>query len=108
MSAVGAAVMIAVNVIFVPRMGYMACAWGGFAGYAAAMLMSFFIGRKYYPVQYDLRAILVFTLAAALFYGAYVVVPDKLWLKLSVGTILLAGYGALIVFDLKKRKTSTK
>ena len=33
MSAIGAAVMIAVNVIFVPKVGYWACAWGGFAGY---------------------------------------------------------------------------
>ena len=108
MSAVGAAVMIAVNVIFVPRIGYMACAWGGFAGYAVAMLMSFFIGRKYYPVKYDLRSILVFALAAAVFYGVYLIVPDTLWLRLSVGTILLGGFGAMIVFDLKKRKISTK
>ena len=96
--------MIAVNIIFVPRIGYMACAWGGFAGYAVSMLMSYFIGQKYYPIKYDLRSILVFSLAAAVFYAIYVVVPDKMWLRLSVGTILLGGYGALIVMDLKKRK----
>ena len=45
-SAIGAAVMIAVNVIFVPRIGYWACAWGGFAGYGTSMILSWALGRK--------------------------------------------------------------
>ena len=47
---------------------------------------------------------IIYAFAAAVFYAIYVVVPDKMWLRLSVGTILLGGYGALIVMDLKKRK----
>ena len=70
MSAVSAAVMIGVNVAFVPRYGYIACAWGGFAGYGTAMLMSYFIGQKKYPIKYELKGILAaFALALAL-YGA--------------------------------------
>ena len=49
LSAVGAGVMIAVNVIFVPKIGYMACAWGGFGGYLVAMLLSFFYRKKVLP-----------------------------------------------------------
>ena len=56
MSAVSVAVMIGVNVAFVPRFGYMACAWGGFAGYGVAMLLSYFLGQKKAPVAYDLRS----------------------------------------------------
>ncbi len=68
MSAVSAAVMIGVNVAFVPRYGYMACAWGGFAGYGTAMLMSYFIGQKKYPIKYDLKGILgAFALSLALY-----------------------------------------
>ena len=58
MSAIGAAVMIAVNIFGIPRWGYMACAWGGFAGYGTAMLLSYFIGQRKYPIKYDMRAIL--------------------------------------------------
>ena len=68
MSAVGAAVMIGVNVIFVPKIGYMACAWGGFAGYGVAMLMSYFLGRDRYPVPYDMRTIFVFCVIAGALY----------------------------------------
>ena len=103
MSAVGVAVMIAVNVIFVPRIGYMACAWGGFAGYGIAMLMSFFIGQKYYPVPYDLWGICRFTLMAAAVYAVYVVLPDNAWLRMGIGTVMLAAFTALIFMDIKKR-----
>ena len=99
MSAIGAAVMIAVNVVFVPRIGYWACAWGGFAGYGTAMLLSFFIGRKYYPVPYDVKGILGFVvLALAIFACVNALGPSWLnlnsWLIMAIGTLLLGVYGA--------------
>lgn len=48
-SGAGCAVLIAVNIIFVPRYGYMACAWAGFAGYATAMVLSYIVGQKNTP-----------------------------------------------------------
>jgi O-antigen/teichoic acid export membrane protein len=59
-SGAGCLVLIAVNVIFVPQYSYMACAWGGFAGYATAMLLSYFVGQKYYPINYPIKEILVY------------------------------------------------
>ncbi|MGM9732892.1 MAG: lipopolysaccharide biosynthesis protein, partial [Prevotella sp.] len=56
-SGIGCAVLIAVNVIFVPQFGYIACAWAGFAGYGTAMTLSYFVGQKYYPIKYDLVGI---------------------------------------------------
>ena len=50
-SGIGCAVLIIVNVLFVPKYGYMACAWGGFAGYGVAMVASYFVGQKYYPIK---------------------------------------------------------
>ena len=73
-SGIGCAVLIAVNVIFVPKYGYMACAWGGFAGYGTAMLVSYFVGQRYYKIDYPLKDIAVYTLLAigllaAIHYG---------------------------------------
>ena len=99
MNAVAAAVMIAVNVWGVPRYGYIACAWGGFAGYGTAMLLSFVIGRRYYPVPYDLRKIALFVLLAAVLAALYRL-PALLGKELPVaaalalGTVLLAAYCA--------------
>ncbi len=69
-SGVGCAVLIVVNVLFVPRYSYMACAWGGFAGYGTAMLLSYFVGQKYYPINYPVKEIMMYVgLAFILFVG---------------------------------------
>lgn len=97
MSLSGAIVMIAINIAFVPRYGYTACAWGGFAGYGTAMLMSYLIGRKRYPVRYDAPLILRFVLLAALLYAA-VMLPSRFMEEFSpVGTVL-AGTLALVAY----------
>ena len=97
MSLSGAIVMIAINIAFVPRYGYTACAWGGFAGYGTAMLMSYLIGRKRYPVRYDAPLLLRFVLLAALLYAA-VMLPSRFMEQFSpVGTVL-AGTLALVAY----------
>ena len=37
-SGIGCVALLAVNIIFVPTYGYMACAWGGVVGYGVALL----------------------------------------------------------------------
>lgn len=67
-SGAGCAVLIAVNVIFVPQYGYMACAWAGFAGYGTAMLLSYFVGQRHYPIAYPLKSIGVYVAITVLFF----------------------------------------
>ena len=107
MSAIGAVVMIAVNVILVPKIGYWACAWGGFAGYGTAMLLSWIIGSRKYPIPYDKKALIVFTLLAAAIFAlvslpAWLGIELPAWAQIAGGTMLLAGYGLLILREIKK------
>ena len=97
-SAIGVAVMIAVNVIFVPRIGYWACAWGGFAGYGVSMLISWLLGQKKYPVPYDLKTIGFFVLMASAIFLVYWFWLKELpaWPQMLLGTVLLAVYGAFV------------
>lgn len=104
MSACGAAVMVLFNVVFVPSWGYMACAWGGFAGYGTAMLMSWLIGRRYYPIRYDMAGMMKFVVCAAVLYAIYAAVPIGSTGKIIVGTALLPLYAWMIYKELKKRK----
>jgi len=106
MNFTGAAVMIAANVIFVPKYGYIACAWGGLAGYGVAMLMSWFIGQKKYPVQYDGRTIFTFIIIGLAYYCIYTEfcrdfpVP----VQIAAGTALLLSYCSLTWKFLKKEE----
>lgn len=45
-SGTGCLVLIVINILFIPKFSYMACAWAGFAGYATAMLLSYFVGQR--------------------------------------------------------------
>ena len=98
-SGIGCAVLIAVNVIFVPRYGYMACAWAGVAGYGTAMTLSYLVGQKKYPIGYPLFEILRYVaLAALLFFGMRaggMFLPQ--WASLAVNTLLIAVFAAYIV-----------
>lgn len=66
-SLAGCAALVAVNVIFIPKYGYMACAWGGVAGYGTAMVLSYIMGQKKNPINYPMGSIAVYVAIAALF-----------------------------------------
>ena len=89
-SAIGCVVLLAINFIFVPKYGYMACAWGGFAGYGTCMVLSYFVGQKKAPIPYDLKsALLYFAVAITLFFvQKNINVDDTVW-ELIVNTGLL-------------------
>ena len=108
MSAIGVAVMVAINIIFVPKIGYWACAWGGFVGYGTSMLLSYFIGQKKYPIPYDLKTIGVFFVLAMLIFAAYTLLGRTGWhpvLLMAIGTVLLVPYGLAVWRSIKKRPT---
>ena len=96
-SAIGCAVLLAINFIFVPKYSYMACAWGGFAGYATCMVLSYFVGQKKSPIPYDLKsAFLYFALAMVLFFTQKSISINNTALTLSVNTVLLLIFVAFI------------
>ena len=101
-SAIGCAVLLAINFIFVPKYSYMACAWGGFAGYATCMVLSYFVGQKKAPIPYDLKsAFIYFAVAMALFYAQkYIHIESTVW-TLVVNTALLLVFFAFICWKEK-------
>lgn len=105
MSAIGAAVMIAVNVIFVPKIGYWACAWGGLAGYGTAMVLSWLIGQKKYPIKYDMKSIGLFAVLTALIFAGYRGL-EKLGLSavlcMVIGTLMLLSFCGCVYWNIKK------
>ena len=96
-SAIGCVVLLAINFIFVPKYGYMACAWGGFAGYGTCMLLSYLIGQKKAPIPYDLKSAFVyFAIAVALFFVQKYLHFDSVVWTLVVNTGLLLVFFAFI------------
>ena len=56
-SIFGAILTLAINLLFIPKFGYMASAIATLAAYASMAFISYFVGQKYYQVPYNLNKI---------------------------------------------------
>lgn len=98
-SGIGCVALLAVNIIFVPAYGYMACAWGGVVGYGVAMLVSYFVGQKYYPLAYPLKQIFLYVLLATALFALMKVTDEWPALaSLAFNTLLIGIFVAYIVW----------
>ena len=98
-SGVGCVVLVLINVLLIPKYGYMACAWAGVAGYGTAMLLSYFVGQKKYPINYPLKSITVYICIAALFTAIMLYTPQSLpkAMRLGINTLLIILFVAHII-----------
>ncbi len=95
----GMLVTVLVNVIFIPRYGYHAAAWAHFCSYAVMVIISYFLGQKFYPISYDLKSI-GFYIAVGLGIYAIFALAGNLApvLKFVVATLLLGAYFAVALW----------
>lgn len=98
-SLLGLAVTVTLNVLLVPRIGYMGCAYAALCSYGVMMVTSYFVGRHYYPIPYHLRRIALYCCAAAVLYFVGVNGLSALphWAAYSLRAVLLLGYVAAVV-----------
>jgi O-antigen/teichoic acid export membrane protein len=54
----GAVLTIALNVWLIPVFGYVGSAWATLACYAGMAIVSYLLGQKYYPVDYDVKRVI--------------------------------------------------
>jgi O-antigen/teichoic acid export membrane protein len=100
-----AVVLVAVNLWGIPRYGYMACAWGGVAGYGTAMLLSYFTGQRLNPIPYPIRSMAGYALTCALLYWLLTLIPSD-WpvlLRACAGTLPVLAFAAIIYKSEKRR-----
>lgn len=72
-SVLGAIITIAINIIFIPKIGYMASAWATLITYCFIATLSYFYGKKYYEIPYPLKYIfLTLTLAVGGSYLSFI------------------------------------
>lgn len=100
-SLIGVVITFTLQAIFVPKIGYMASAASSTVCYFVIMLLSYFVGRKYLTIPYDLKRIGAYTLVTvgllAIYYGAY---DLGMWVRMGIGTVLFIIYCVILIkFD---------
>ncbi len=89
----GLLVTLIINLLFMPVYGYHAAAWGHFFSYLLMVVLSAWLGAKYYPIPYSWGKIIGYILAGAALYFISRAIPfPNICLKWIVNTILLIGY----------------
>ena len=98
-SIAGCVVLIAVNLLFINEYSYMACAWGGFAGYGTAMVLSYIVGQKKNPIAYPMKSIAIYTVLAIVIFAIITWSNANLniWCKIVVNTLGVIVFLAYII-----------
>ena len=99
-STIGCVATVSIILLFGPSYGYMACAWASFFCNLLMMLLSYFVGQKKFPIEYDLKSAFLYFGVATVLYVAGMALPiQSEWLRLGYRTILL---GVFIAFMVKR------
>ena len=97
-SIIGCVVLVGVNIIFIPRFGYWACAWGGVAGYGTAMVLSYVIGQRKNPIDYPMKDIAIYVLLTAALFGLMQLTAAlPTWAQILLNTALIVIFLAYVV-----------
>jgi len=100
----GLGINLVINVIFMPLFGFMAAAWGYLFSYLAMVIFSYYLSRKYYPIPYDWKSIILyFTTGIALYFVSILVSPAILGIRIAMNTLYIF---AFVVFVFKREHIS--
>ncbi len=98
-SIIGAVITIIINVTLIPIIGFIASAWATLCAYGTMMLLSYFIGKKHYPVPYNIKKSCSYLLAAMIIsYVSFAYFRENY--VISTGLVLV--FGILIFWNEKK------
>jgi O-antigen/teichoic acid export membrane protein len=97
LTILGAFITITLNIYWIPRIGYIGAAWATFICYATMMVVSYFLGNKHYPVNYDLKRIWGYLgLSVTLYLISCLAKFDSVAITLVVNNLFLLGFVAFV------------
>jgi len=99
---IGSIITILMNLLLVPQISYLGAAWGHFLCYFVMMILSYILGRKYYPIPYDLKKIFFyFSIALVLFAISSYFKPETFSIRIILNSSLFLLY--ILVIGLNEK-----
>ncbi|MFY9975987.1 MAG: oligosaccharide flippase family protein [Chromatiaceae bacterium] len=96
-SVAGAVITVILLVTLVPRFGFAGAAWAHLACYGFMVTASYLLGRRFYPVPYDLWRVAGYVALGLAIYGASRLMVERLdFDPLAAGAVLMALFLALV------------
>jgi peptidoglycan biosynthesis protein MviN/MurJ (putative lipid II flippase) len=110
----GAVLTIIINLIFVRRFSYVAAAYGHLIAYFVTMVLSFWWGRKFYKIDYQLGKIAEYIgVAIFIFIIGEKILPKGVIITDILNGCFIIGYGFYIahredIFKIKRFNNENK
>ena len=102
----GAAITVVLNILLIPHIGYYGPAWAALACYAFMIIVCYWTGQKYYPIDYPIGRMSLYLLIAL---GAYALgqlngrwLGESLILKLAANTLVLLLFCGVVTWVERK------
>lgn len=95
----GAIITLVLNIVLIPQYKYIGAAWANISCYIFMMIVSYFLGQKFYPVDYPLKKIGMYlgvSLGLYLLYSFLVPSITSEALQLVLGFVLLIVFIAFV------------
>jgi len=90
---IGALITIALNIWWIPLIGYYGSAWATLVCYLFMTFLSFAWGQKYYPIPYELKRIALFIVSAlAVYFISLITQGFPAGFKYFSALLLLVGF----------------
>ncbi len=97
-SFIGTVVILLGNILFVPKFSYWASVWSSFTGFFVIMILSYFFGQKFMPINYNLKKIGFYILLALTLFGISLLINTPyVVLNIALKTVLLGIYVVVMV-----------
>jgi len=93
----GALVSVSLNFLLIPHFGYYGAAWTSVVSYSVMMFLSYFLSRKYYKINYDIKNISLYFIVALIIYFINVYIKQVIDYYLLINVFMLIGFLFFII-----------
>ncbi|TAH08872.1 MAG: polysaccharide biosynthesis protein [Sphingobacteriia bacterium] len=101
----GAIITIGLNILLIPTYHYLGAALATFFCYFFMMMVSYYLGQRYYPVPYATKKIIAYMVVVCLLYGLHKTILyflPHLWLGILLGIVFIGLFSMLVAWAEKK------
>ncbi len=103
-SLTGAAITLLLNFWWIPLFGYLGSAWATFFCYFGMMVICYLMGKKYYPIPYQILKVSAYIAFALVLFGISYFLKSRIdhSIYMVINSLLLVGFcAAAFIFERK-------
>jgi len=101
---IGAVINLTINILFIPKYGYMASAISVLICFFVMMVLSYYIGQKHYYIPYPIKRIGIYFVVALTLYFITIIVPCNSLIWYYGFHLFILMIFILVVYMLEKKK----